>query len=135
MLITSSANFSLRFPLREDDISGSIPPRIKIRGILETVMTKLNLKPTAGYLLIEPLEKEVKTASGIYLPDSAGEKPQKGKILAAGSALFQDGQKIESPAKVGETVLYKKWGGNEVKIEGKEYLFVKFEDVLAIETK
>lgn len=98
-------------------------------------MTKLNLKPTAGYLLIEPLEKEVKTASGIYLPDNAGEKPQKGKILASGGTLLQDGQKVESPAKVGDTVLYKKWGGNEVKIEGKEYLFVKFEDVLAIETK
>lgn len=96
-------------------------------------MTKLNLKPTAGYLLIEPLEKEVKTASGIYLPENAGEKPQKGKILASGSSTFTDGQKIEFPAKVGDTVLYKKWGGNEVKIEGKEYLFVKFEDVLAIE--
>lgn len=97
-------------------------------------MKKLNLKPTAGYLLIEPLDKETKTASGIYLPDNAGEKPQKGKILAAGGSLLSDGQKIVSPAKVGDTVLYKKWGGNEVKIEGKEYLFVKFEDVLAVET-
>ncbi|MGA2910437.1 MAG: co-chaperone GroES [Candidatus Microgenomates bacterium] len=96
-------------------------------------MAKLNLKPTAGYLLIEPLEKEVKTASGIYLPDNAGEKPQKGKVLASGSALYQDGKEILSPAKVGEIVFYKKWGGNEVKIEGKEYLFVKFEDVLAVE--
>ncbi len=97
-------------------------------------MAKLNLKPTAGYLLIEPLEKEVKTASGIYLPENAGEKPQKGKILAIGPATVSDGQKIESPAKVEDVVLYKKWGGNEVKIEGKEYLFVKFEDVLAVET-
>jgi chaperonin GroES len=96
-------------------------------------MTKFNLKPTAGYLLIEPLEKEVKTASGIYLPENAGEKPQKGKVLAAGGSLLQDGKKVASPAKVGDTVIYKKWGGNEVKIEGKEYLFVKFEDVLAIE--
>lgn len=98
-------------------------------------MSKLNLKPTAGYLLIEPLEKEVKTASGIYLPDSAGEKPQKGKVLSAGGVLLQDGQKVESPAKVGDTIIYKKWGGNDVKIEGKEYMFVKFEDVLAIEIK
>jgi chaperonin GroES len=94
---------------------------------------KINLKPTAGYILVEPLEKEVKTSSGIYLPENAGEKPQKGKILATGSATYIDGQKIESPAKVNDTVLYKKWGGNEVKIEGKEYLFVKFEDILAIE--
>jgi chaperonin GroES len=98
-------------------------------------MPKLNLKPTAGYLLIEPLEKEVKTASGIYLPDGAGEKPQKGKVLAVGSALLQDGQKIESPVKVGEVVVYKKWGGNEIKVEGKELVIIEFKDVLAIEIK
>ena len=98
-------------------------------------MAKLNLKPTAGYLLIEPLDKETKTASGIYLPDNAGEKPQKGKVIAGGDGAWVDVHEVPSPAKVGDTVLYKKWGGNEVKIEGKEYLFVKFEDVLAIETK
>ena len=87
----------------------------------------LNLKPTAGYLLIEPLEKEIKTASGIYLPDNAGEKPQKGKVLAVGLKT--------SLVKIGDVVFYKKWGGNEVKIDNKEYLFVKFEDVLAVETK
>jgi chaperonin GroES len=97
-------------------------------------MTKFNLKPTAGYLLIEPLEKEVKTASGIYLPDNAGEKPQKGKVLVSGTAeIMEKGVTKASPCKVGDVVLYKKWGGNEVKIEGKEYLFVKFEDVLAVE--
>ncbi len=96
-------------------------------------MTKLNLKPTPGYLLIEPLEAATKTASGIYLPDTVSEKPQKGKILSAGAASFSDGQKINPPAKKGDVVFYKKWGGNEVKIEGKEYLFVKFEDVLAVE--
>ena len=98
-------------------------------------MAKLNLKPTAGYLLITPLEKEGRTASGIYLPDSAGEKPQKGKIVAVGSAeITEKGIKRISPVKVGDIVVYKKWGGSEVKIEGKEYLFVKFEDVLAVET-
>lgn len=92
------------------------------------------LKPTAGYLLIEPLEKEVKTASGIYLPDSAGEKPQKGKVLAVGADEITDsGAKKASPAKTGDIVIYKKWGGNEVKIENKEYLFAKFEDILAVE--
>lgn len=95
--------------------------------------TKLNLKPTAGYLLIEPLEAETKTASGIYLPDNVSEKPQKGKVIAVGPSMLQESQKIESPAKLNEIVFYKKWGGNEVKIDGKEYLFVKFEDVLAIE--
>ena len=97
-------------------------------------MIKLNLKPTAGYLLIAPLEKEGRTASGIYLPDSVGEKPQKGKILAVGPAeITEKGAKRPSPVKTGDVVVYKKWGGNEVKVEGKEYLFVKFEDVLAIE--
>lgn len=97
----------------------------------------LNLKPTSGYLLIEPLEKEVKTSSGIYLPETTGEKPQMGKVVAVGSSVKCDCKTgscgMESPAKVGETVLYKKWGGNEVKIENKEYLFVKFEDVLAVQ--
>jgi len=94
----------------------------------------LNLKPTAGYLLIEPLEKEAKTVSGIYLPDSAGEKPQKGKVLAVGAEEITDsGAKKQSPAKVNEIIFYKKWGGNEIKVEGREYLFVKFEDVLAVE--
>jgi len=94
----------------------------------------INLKPTAGYILIEPLEKEVKTSSGIYLPDSASEKPQKGKVLAVGSfEITEKGIKKASPVKVGDTVIYKKWGGNDVKIDNKEYLFVKFEDVLAVE--
>lgn len=94
---------------------------------------KLNLKPTPGYLLIEPLEKEVKTASGLYLPDTAGEKPQKGKVIAVGGAIYQDNRKVVAPAKLKDVVLYKKWGGNEVKIGNIEYMFVKFEDVLAIE--
>jgi chaperonin GroES len=98
------------------------------------IQSKLNLKPSAGYLLIEPVEKETKTASGIYLPDSAEEKPQKGKVLAVGADEITDsGAKKTSPAKVGNVVIYKKWGGNEVKIENKEYLFAKFEDVLAVE--
>ena len=100
---------------------------------IKNMASKLNLKPTAGYLLIEPLEAETKTASGIYLPDNASEKPQKGKVIAVGASALQEGQKIESPAKLNEVVFYKKWGGNEAKIEGKEYIFVKFEDILAVE--
>ena len=99
-------------------------------------MAKINLKPTAGHLLIQPLEKETKTASGIYLPDSAGEKPQKGQVLAVGDNEVTDsGKIIKSPVKVNDIVIYKKWGGNEVKVDGVEYMFVKFEDILAVETK
>lgn len=97
-------------------------------------MAKLNIKPTPGYILIEPLDAETKTASGIYLPDNVSEKPQKGKVIAVGSPIVNNGTKTGSPVKVGENVFYKQWGGNNVKIEGKEFLFVKFEDVLAVES-
>jgi len=100
----------------------------------KAVKSKLNLVPAAGYLIIEPLEAQTKTASGIYLPDSASEKPQKGRVLAVGEDEVTDaGAKRSSPAGVGDIVVYKKWGGNEVKIDNKEYLFSKFEDVLAVE--
>ncbi len=93
-----------------------------------------SVKPTSGYVLIEPEEATKQTSSGIYLPDSAsGDKPQQGKILAAGpDEVTEKGNTRKSPAKVGDKVIYKKWGGNEVKIDAKEYLFVKFEDILAV---
>ena len=95
--------------------------------------SKLKLNPAPGYLVIEPVGAEEKTASGIYLPDSASEKPQQGKVLAVGPEEVTDsGVKRKSPVKVGETVIYKKWGGNEVKLNGTEYLFAKFDDVLAV---
>jgi len=96
--------------------------------------SSLKLKPTAGYVLIEPVQLEKKTAAGIVLPDSHDEKSQKGKVIAIGKATYDDGQKIVPEFGVGETVVFKKWGGDEVKLDlsGKEYIFVKFEDVLAI---
>ncbi len=105
------------------------------RKIKKSAPKKLGLTPTAGYLLIEPAASQSKTDSGIYLPDSAtGEKPQKGKVLAVGDdEVTESGAKKKAPAKVGDGVIYKKWGGNEVKIGNIEYLFVKFEDVLAVE--
>lgn len=100
-------------------------------------MRKLAFKPTAGYILIEPVEAERKTPSGIVLPETHEEKPQKGKVLAVGPDEVCDcgckDCKKPAPCKTGDLVIYKQWGGNEVKIEGKEYLFVKFEDILAVE--
>ena len=94
---------------------------------------KLNITPTAGHLLIEPAEAEKVTESGIYLPETSEEKPQKGKVLAVGADEITDtGTKKKSPVKVGDIIIYKKWGGTEVKVGGKEYLFAKFEDILAI---
>ena len=92
--------------------------------------TLSKVSPAQGYVLIEPEEKQKKTASGIYLPDSHDEKPQQGKVLAAGP----DEPKRKAPCKKGDTVIYKKWGGDEFKLGlgEKEYLFIKFEDVLAV---
>ncbi len=93
----------------------------------------MKLKPTPGYLLLEPQEAETKTTGGIYLPDSSGEKPQIGKVIAVGGEEVTDkGTTRPSPAKLNDIVVYKKWGGNEIKVEAKEYLFVKFDDILAI---
>jgi chaperonin GroES len=92
--------------------------------------TASRLQPTQGYVLLEPVKVQKKTTSGIYLPDSHDEKPQEAKVLAVGS----DTPKRKAPCKKGDKVIYKKWGGDEVKlgIAEKEYLFVKFEDILAI---
>lgn len=91
------------------------------------------LQPAPGYLLVEPEEAEKKTASGVYLPDSHDEKPQQGKVLAVGATwVTEQGATIEPSAKKGNRVIYKKWGGNDVKVGDIEYQFLKFEDVLAI---
>ena len=99
------------------------------------VVRKLNLKPTPGNILLEPEEAMKKTASGIVLPETANpEKPQRGKVLAVGGPEIVDEDVTKpSPCRVGDKVYYKKWGGNELKIDGKEYLLVKFDDILAIE--
>lgn len=94
-----------------------------------------SLNPAPGYLLVEPAKQDKKTESGIYLPDSHDEKPQYGTVLAVGDDLVVDGKTSKSPAKKGDQVVYKKWGGNEVEIEKVEYQFLKFEDILATVTK
>jgi len=103
--------------------------------VRKSKITAPKLKPTAGYALIEPVELEKKTASGLVLPDSHDEKSQKGKVIALGGPQMTDGgRKVIPEFKVGDTVIYKKWGGDEVKLDlsGKELMFVKFEDVWAI---
>lgn len=93
------------------------------------------IKPLAGYVLIEPAPKETKTASGIVLPESVDEKPQEGKVIACGDDLIDEGKTVKCPVKVGDKVVYKKWGGNEIKENGKELLLIKFEDLMAILAK
>lgn len=95
-------------------------------------ITISQIKPLAGYVLIEPAESETQTASGIYLPDSEGKKPQHGKILAVGDTTYDDGKEIKCSVSVGDLVYYKQWGGNEIKIEDKEYQLMEFKDVIAV---
>ncbi len=90
------------------------------------------VKPLPGYVLVEPAQKQTKTASGIYLPDSDTEKPQHGTVVACGDAVMDDGAKIECPVKAKDQVIYKKWGGTEFKIGDTEYQFLKFDDLLAV---
>lgn len=90
------------------------------------------LNPMPGYVLVEPTEKVSQTAGGIYLPDSHDEKPQAGTVIAVGESIWESGVKeIKSPVKAGDKVVYKKWGGNDVKIGDTEYQFLKFDDILA----
>ena len=89
------------------------------------------IKPLADNILIQPLA-EKKTPSGIVIPETAKEKPQEGKVVAVGPGRVEDGKLIKPEVKKGDKVIYKKWGGSEVKVEGKELLIVKAEDILAI---
>ena len=91
-------------------------------------MSKLNIKPLADRVLVQPLEAETKTASGIIIPDSAKEKPQKGNIVAVGPGTKENPVTV----KVGDSVLYGKYSGTELKLEGNDYLIMRENDILAI---
>ncbi len=91
----------------------------------------MKIKPLNDSVLIQPLA-EKKTPSGIVIPETAKEKPQEGKVVAVGSGRVENGELIKPEVKKGDKVIYKKWGGSEIKIEGKEYLIVKSEDILAV---
>lgn len=100
---------------------------------MDTTLSVSQIKPLAGYILVEPAESQKQTQSGIYLPDSHEEKPQHGTVLAVGGSIWESGVKeVKAPVKAKDQVLYKKWGGNEVKVGDKEYQILKFEDVLAV---
>jgi chaperonin GroES len=104
------------------------------KSILDDYTALPRVKPTAGYILIKPLEVEKKTAAGIVLPDTHDEKSQRGEVIKIGSPIYSDGREIHPECKEGDIVIYKKWGGDEVKfgVSGQEYIFVKFEDILAV---
>ncbi len=91
------------------------------------------LKPLADRVVVSPLEAETKTAGGIFIPDNAKEKPQRGKVIAVGAGRRSDsGELIAPEVKEGDIVLYGKYSGTEVSVDGKDYLILRESDVLAI---
>jgi chaperonin GroES len=95
--------------------------------------TKLQIKPLGERLVVQAAEKEEKTASGIFLPDTAQEKPLQGTVLAAGPGrMLDNGTLIPMEAKVGDKILFGKYSGTEIKIEGESYLILKESEVLGI---
>jgi len=94
--------------------------------------TKVAIKPLEDRIVVQAVEAETTTASGIVIPDTAKEKPQEGTVLAVGPGRFEDGARVPLDVKVGDKVLYSKYGGTEVKYSGEEYLVLSARDVLAV---
>lgn len=93
----------------------------------------MNIKPLADRVVVKSLEPVEKTKGGIYVPDTAQEKPQEGEIVAVGSGkMTEEGKQIKMEVKVGDKVLYGKYSGTEVTVEGEEYLIMRESDILAI---
>lgn len=96
-------------------------------------MKKINIQPLFDNVLIKPLQAEETLPSGIILPDSAKEKPQMGEVMAIGpGGTDEKGNSIKMVVHIGQKVMYKKWGGNEVKVNGAEWMLVEQKDILAI---
>jgi chaperonin GroES len=93
---------------------------------------KFSLQPLEDRVVVKPSEEEETTASGIVIPDTAKERPQEGEVIAVGPGRFEEGNRIPMDVKVGDKVIYSKYGGTEVKVEGEEYLILSARDVLAI---
>jgi chaperonin GroES len=96
---------------------------------------EFNLKPLEDRIVVQPSEGEEMTVSGIVIPDTAKEKPQEGKVVAVGPGRFEDGVRVPLDVAVGDIVIYSKYGGTEVKVEGDEYLILSARDVLAVVKK
>jgi chaperonin GroES len=98
-------------------------------------MASFSLKPLDDRIVVKANEEEEMTLSGIVIPDTAKEKPVEGTVVAVGPGKFEDGQRVPMDVKVGDTVIYSKYGGTEVKVEGDEYLILSARDVMAIVEK
>ncbi|GAA2600246.1 co-chaperone GroES [Streptomyces tubercidicus] len=102
---------------------------------MTTTSSKVAIKPLEDRIVVQPLDAEQTTASGLVIPDTAKEKPQEGVVLAVGPGRVEDGKRIELDVKVGDVVLYSKYGGTEVKYNNEDYLVLSARDVLAIVEK
>jgi chaperonin GroES len=91
----------------------------------------MNLEPLGDRVVVQAIEAETVTASGIVLPDTAAEKPQRGKVLAVGAGRFEDGKRIPPDVVAGDEVIYSKYGGTEVKLDGEDVLILRESDILA----
>ena len=93
----------------------------------------MKIRPLSDRLVVERIEQDSKTAGGIIIPDNAKEKPKQGKVLAVGpGAKDENGKRIQIDVEAGDIVLFTQWAGNEIKIDGKEYLVLKESDVIGI---
>ena len=92
----------------------------------------MNIRPLGDRVLVEPIEEKEQTVGGIYIPDSAKEKPMQGKVIAVGKKLDKDGKEIAFDVKKGDTVLLPKYGGTEVKLNDKKLQLVREEDLLGV---
>ena len=92
----------------------------------------MKIHPLADRVVVKPLEQESKTKSGIIIPDTAKEKSQKGKVIAVGAGKYEDGKLVPLSVKVGELVLYREYGGEELKLDEENVVILKEEDILAI---
>jgi chaperonin GroES len=95
----------------------------------------MNLKPLGDRVIIEVVEEEEVTVSGIVLPDTAKEKPQRGRVLAVGAGRWEDGKRLPLDVAEGDEVVYSKYGGTEIKVDGQEYLILRESDILAVWSK
>jgi chaperonin GroES len=98
-------------------------------------MAKFNLEPLEDRIVVKPAEAEETTVSGIVIPDTAKEKPQEGEVVAVGPGRFEDGTRVPLDVKVGDKVIYSKYGGTEITVEGDDYLILSARDVLAVVKK
>lgn len=94
--------------------------------------TQRQIKPLAGFVLIKPAEEQSKTADGIYIPKSEHEKPQYGEVFAVGADINKDGEVLSAQVKVGQTVIYRQWSGDEIELVTGEHKLIRFTDLLAI---